>query len=57
MLAAAMLAVDDVLFGEKERDEVVEEADAPLPDPDADVDVFLVPGEPHLSWARVREHS
>ena len=54
MLAAALWAVDDVVMGEKQRTPVVEEAPSPEPDPEARVDVFLVPGDPQRSWARVR---
>ena len=53
MLAAALWAIDDVVMGEKQRTPVIEEAPSPEPDPEALVEVFLVPGQPHRSWARV----
>jgi hypothetical protein len=57
VLAAALWAIDDVVMGEKQRTPVVEEAAMPQSDPDELVEVFLIPGQPHLSWARVRGNS
>ena len=55
VLAAALWAVDDVVMGEKQRTPVIEEAALPTPDPNDRVVVFLVPGDPRSSWARVRD--
>jgi hypothetical protein len=52
-----MWAVDDVLFGEKAREPVVEEADAPDDEPVDGITVHLVPGDARASWARVPGNS
>lgn len=55
VLAAALWAVDDVVLGEKRRDPVVEEVELPGPDPTQRVVVHLVPGQPELSYALIRD--
>ena len=55
VLAAALWAIDDVVIGERSRAPIVEEAEIPGPDPFARVVVHLVPGQPSLSYALIRQ--